>query len=351
MEFAARVDEMEREDADLERVGLVTALFGDAGADLDIVARFVQGRVVPAHDGTKLDVGPSLCYEALAKAAGPNVSAADVEERLAAVGEIGTVAEELDLGGQQGLVAFGAGDDEGLTVAEADAQLGELAAAEGAGSTDRKLDALFGLFTRTEPLEARFLARLVLGEMRVGVGEGAVRDAIAEAFEVPVAAVERAIQVSNDCGLVAETARDGGEEGLAAVRLEVGRPVKAMLAQAGTAVDALEEWGSAAVETDVEYKTDEYGIDVDDVAPAYTSQRCGHDECGFTHEDNRDGDEFECLKCGKQLHSDYNAARNVGWRPVRHWLKSGAERATSQLALKSGTLNANGRFQPTALRG
>ena len=97
-------------------------------------------------------------------------------------------------------------------------------------------------------------------------------------------------------------------------------------------------------------QAEEYGIDVDDVAPAYTSQRCSHGECGFTHEDNRDGDEFECLKCGKQLHSDYNAARNIGWRLVQHWLKSGAERATSQLALKSGTLNANGRFRPTALR-
>jgi transposase len=57
------------------------------------------------------------------------------------------------------------------------------------------------------------------------------------------------------------------------------------------------------------------------------------------------------LKCGKELHSDYNAARNVEWRLVQHWLKSGAERATSQLALNSGTLNANGRFRPTELLG
>jgi IS605 OrfB family transposase len=111
-----------------------------------------------------------------------------------------------------------------------------------------------------------------------------------------------------------------------------------------------QQWAFRELQRHVEYKAEEHGIDVDDVNPAYTSQRCSHGECGFTHEDNRDGDEFECLKCGKQLHSDYNAARNIGWRLVQHWLKSGAGRANSQVALKSGTLNANGRFRPTALR-
>jgi DNA ligase-1 len=248
-EFAARAAEIEAEPADLETVALVADLLADAGDDLAVVARFVQGRVFPAHDGTKLEVGPSLCYEALARAAGPNVTAADVEDRLAEVGEIGAVAEELDLGGQRGLTAFGSDDESALTVAVVDRELRNLAAAAGSGSTDTKVDTLFGLFNRAEPLEARFLTRLVLGEMRVGVGEGTVRDAVGEAFEVPVAAVERALQVSNDCGLVAEIAREEGESGLADVRLRVGRPVQAMLAQAGTAVDALEEWGSAAVET------------------------------------------------------------------------------------------------------
>ena len=111
-----------------------------------------------------------------------------------------------------------------------------------------------------------------------------------------------------------------------------------------------QQWAFRELQRHVEYKAEEYGIDVDDVAPAYTSQRCSHSECGFTHEGNRERDEFECLKCGKELHADYNAARNVGWRLVQHWLKSGAGRANSQVALKSGTVNANGRFRPTALR-
>ncbi|MFD1595140.1 ATP-dependent DNA ligase, partial [Haloplanus litoreus] len=116
-------------------------------------------------------------------------------------------------------------------------------------SQDRKVDALFGLFNRATPVAARYLARIVLSEMRIGVGEGTIRDAVAEAFDVPVDAVERALQVTNDYGAVAVRARDDGAGGLDDFDLSVGRPVRAMLAQTGTAVDAVEAWDAVAVET------------------------------------------------------------------------------------------------------
>ena len=246
-EFAARAAEIEAEDADLEIVRLVAALLADANDDLATIARFVQGRVFPAWESRTLDVGPNLCYEAIARAAGPNVTAADVEERLAERGEIGEVAASYEFGGQQGLAAFGGGTDD-LTVGEVDEQLRALAAASGSGSQERKLDTLFGLFNRCSPEEARYLSRLILSEMRIGVGAGTVRDAIGDAFDVPAGELERALQVSNDYGHVAEVARETGQEGLAGITLEIGRPVQAMLAQTGTVVDALEDWGEAAVE-------------------------------------------------------------------------------------------------------
>ncbi|TKX86505.1 ATP-dependent DNA ligase [Halorubrum sp. SS5] len=280
MEFAALAERAERvaaNDGDIETTLAVADLLADAGGaaddgstdDLPVVVRFLLGRVFPAHDTRTLDVGPALCREAIARAAGQNVSAADVEDRLAERGEIGAIAAEYDLGGQRGLAAFGSGRD-ALTVAALDEELRDLAAASGEGSESRKRDALFGLFTRCSPSEAAFLARLVLGEMRLGVGEGTVRDAIAEAFlaspataeessndedpelvapEAAVAAVERALQVTNDYGRVAIRARDEGVAGLREESLRVGRPVQAMLAQAGTATDALDAFGEVAVET------------------------------------------------------------------------------------------------------
>src|SRR6056297_585789 len=215
----------------------VASLFTAADDELSIVARFVQGRVFPAWASITLDIGPSLCYTAIARAAGPNVSADDVEARLADRGEIGAVAESYEFGDQQGLAAFGSGSTSGLTVDEVDSELRALADANGSGSQDRKVDLLFGLFRQCSTLEARYLARLVLGGMRIGVGEGTVRDAIAEAFDQPTEAVSRALQVTNDYGEVAAVARDDGQRGLDSLELVLGRPVQSMLAQAGAAAE------------------------------------------------------------------------------------------------------------------
>jgi DNA ligase 1 len=263
-EFAERAGDIEELSADTDIIEAVTDLLAAANDDLEVLARFVQGRVFPAWDSTTLDIGPNYCYEAIARAAGRNVSADDVEDELAELGDIGAVAASYDFGGQQGLATFGGGRND-LTVAAVADELRAVARAEGSGSRETKIDILFGLFNRTSSQEARYLARLVLSEMRIGVGEGTVRDAIAGAFDVPVESVERALQVSNDYGRVARVARDEGETGLDAMQLEVGRPVQAMLAQAGTVTDALDDWGEAGVEWKFDGARVQLHYDGDDV--------------------------------------------------------------------------------------
>ncbi|AKH97983.1 ATP-dependent DNA ligase LigA [Halanaeroarchaeum sulfurireducens] len=266
-EFADRAAAVEAASADTEITHLVADLFEAADDDLSIVARYVQGRVLPGHDETTLNVGPNNCYAAIARAAGQNVDADDVEATVADLGDVGDVAAAYDFGTQRGLSAFGTGDEESLTVGGVHAELETLANASGPGSTDEKVTILFGLFNRCSSTEARYLARLVLSEMRIGVGAGTVRDAIIEAFDVSAEAVERALQVSNDYGLVAETARDDPDR-LDEISLEIGRPVQAMLAQAGTAGDALSAWGETVVET--KYDGARVQIHVDDGVDIYS---------------------------------------------------------------------------------
>jgi len=112
-----------------------------------------------------------------------------------------------------------------------------------------------------------------------------------------------------------------------------------------------QQWAFRKLGRQITYKAKAEGVGVEIVNPAYTSQQCSHTECGFTHDDNRDGDEFACLKCGKELHSDYNAARNIAARYLRNRRKTGSGGATNHLALKSGTVNGSGDFTPTASRG
>ena len=96
----------------------------------------------------------------------------------------------------------------------------------------------------------------------------------------------------------------------------------------------------------VSYKAPEKGVSVEQVEPDHTSQRCSRTDCGFTHDDNRDGEHFCCQKCGYEVNADYNGAKNVGLRYARkrrHRLRSsptsGSGDAEVDLRVNGGTLN------------
>jgi transposase, IS605 OrfB family, central region len=113
-----------------------------------------------------------------------------------------------------------------------------------------------------------------------------------------------------------------------------------------------QQWAYAKFVELVDYKIEPTMLFVDFVNPAYTSQRCSH--CGFTHEDNRDDKQFNCQDCGYEANADYNAAKNIAVRYCGHIHRGQKSRdgwATSQLALKSGTLNVNGDYTPAELLG
>ncbi|RQG93421.1 RNA-guided endonuclease InsQ/TnpB family protein [Natrarchaeobius chitinivorans] len=113
-----------------------------------------------------------------------------------------------------------------------------------------------------------------------------------------------------------------------------------------------QQWAYARFVELVEYKVESTALFVDTVNPAYTSQRCSC--CGFTHENNRNDKQFECVDCGYEVNADYNAAKNIANRYcgyIHRGQKSRGGWATSQLALKSGTLNVNGAYTPAELLG
>ncbi|MFC6993915.1 RNA-guided endonuclease InsQ/TnpB family protein [Haladaptatus sp. GCM10025707] len=95
-----------------------------------------------------------------------------------------------------------------------------------------------------------------------------------------------------------------------------------------------------------EYKAEIFGINVEQVSPAYTSQRCS--SCGFTHESNRRSKhQFVCQKCEYELNADYNASKNIArklLKKLHSGQKSSSGGAPCQCALTSGTLNLNGDF-------
>jgi len=95
-----------------------------------------------------------------------------------------------------------------------------------------------------------------------------------------------------------------------------------------------------------EYKAVEQGIEVVQVDPRNTSNRCS--TCGFTHDDNRQQESFECQQCGYENHADYNAAKNVGLQYLRRRQSAGDGGAPVDVRLNRGTLNVSGEYNPPA---
>jgi DNA ligase-1 len=146
-----------------------------------------------------------------------------------------------------------------LTVADVDAAFEAIAGTGGKGSAARRTELLGALFGAATVAEQRFLLHLLTGELRQGALEGVMLDAIASAGGVPGDAVRRAFMLSGRLPATAAAAMAGGREALAGFGLELGRPVRPMLASpAESLAEALVELGSCAVE----YKLDGARIQV-----------------------------------------------------------------------------------------
>ncbi|MCW2932496.1 MAG: ATP-dependent ligase [Actinomycetia bacterium] len=141
-----------------------------------------------------------------------------------------------------------------LTVAEVDAAFTLIGSAAGKGSAAERKRLVHELFGRATADEQYFLVRLLSGELRQGALDGVMTDAVAKAAGVPVADVRRAVMLSGSLPSAAQAALGGGSEALASFGLQVGRPVKPMLAASEpTIADALARVGGQAA---IEWKLD-----------------------------------------------------------------------------------------------
>ena len=165
-----------------------------------------------------------------------------VIEKINTTGDAGRAVEEL-LSIKSQTTFF----HEDLDLVRVYTELIAIAELEGKKSQREKLLAVRRLLGNAHPLEGRYLARIMLEELRIGVGEGSVREAIARAFLVDSALVEHAMQALNDAGEVARLARLG-PDALREVRITLFHPVRMMLAQQGTIPDMIQEHGQIAAE-------------------------------------------------------------------------------------------------------
>jgi DNA ligase-1 len=243
-EFAEFCSVIEKISSTLELTARISAFIKKIEDDNDLynVILFLMGRVYPTWDERELGVGVGLIYEALKVVSG--VDKKKIEQLVREYGDLGLVAEKLVKGKSQ-MTLFA----EELTIARVRDIFDKIASLEGEGSQKRKVMLLTDLYVSATPVEARYLTRLMLGEMRLGVGEGVIRDAIARAWIVDPELVERAYTITNDLGRVAVVAKNKGKEGLKELKIELHVPVRMMLAQVAESInEAIREMKRVAVE-------------------------------------------------------------------------------------------------------
>ncbi len=184
---------------------------------LAFVTRFLTGTMLATDDDRTLGAGGRLVFEAAASVSG--MSNAELGARARKAGDLGTAIGEAI---EESLARRA--PPVGLRLEDAERVALELAET---GSRAEKLLSLSWAFERCSALEARYLARAILGEMRVGAKEGIVEDAIAKAFGVKLAEVRRAAGLVTDMGELARLAAHGR---LDEARVALGRPLGFMLA-------------------------------------------------------------------------------------------------------------------------
>jgi DNA ligase-1 len=234
----------------LDMTGLVSELFSlVTSEELPIVTHFVMGEVFPAWTDEEVGLGTGILINALSRSSGLSIK--EIEDIVRETGDIGKTTVKALGKVSKGQVTFSSFLDSPaeLSIMEVFERFRDIAHATGKGSQTSKIKHLQYLFNSASVEEVSYIARLAIEDMRIGVGEGIVRDAIAKAFNVPVASVERGYMLTNDMGLVAVTAKEGGNEALLNLGLQVGRPIKLMLAQVTPDIEtAIRELGVVAAE-------------------------------------------------------------------------------------------------------
>lgn len=193
---------------------------------------FLRGRVFPDYDQREFGISTQLVIKAIARGAG--IDSGKVVERFRKIGDLGDVAEEfMDKGRQKTLFSGRLGVDKVFT------NLRKLVEIEGKGAVDRKLSLIIELLSSASGKESKYIIRTLLNDLRVGVADAILRDAIAQAYfpdDGMSEKIESAYDSVNDFAYVLHLA-EKGKSALDKVEIIVGKPLKVMLPVKVTDID------------------------------------------------------------------------------------------------------------------
>jgi DNA ligase-1 len=235
----------------LEMTDLLVQLLKATPKELiEKVAYLTQGRIYPDFVNVEIGIAEKSAIKALARASGRKES--EIEESIKKTGDIGETAQEFIA--QKKQASF---FQQPLTVQKVYETFDKIAKASGSGAVDLKLSHLAGLLANATPLEAKYIMRTATGNLRLGIADMTVLDALAIAYgggKETREHIERAYNICSDLGRVARTVAEEGIEGIKKFQVIVNEPIRPMLAERlSSPEEILEKLGGKCI---AEYKYD-----------------------------------------------------------------------------------------------
>lgn len=257
--FSEYLSRMEGTAGRLELAAQLSGLLRElAPSETPAALYMVQGQLLPPFAGEPMGMAARLLLRAMERALGHQGEkgrSRDLDALLAEVGDPGLLAERLKMGREHGHMDL-SGIYESLL---------EISRLSGSGSQDEKISRLSSLFQGVSSLSSRYLARFVMGRLRLGIGDSTIIDALARTVLLTPAEdekawktemkrvrqrVEGAYNLCSDLGRVGEVLRREGIEGLRSIRPSVGYPIRmALCERLGSGAEIIEKLGRVAVES------------------------------------------------------------------------------------------------------
>lgn len=242
MKFHKLVEYFERLEATtkrLEMFDILSELFKESNADdIDKIIYLSQGQLLPPFHGLEMGMSEKLLIRAISDAA--NTPTKKVEDVFQHTGDLGKTAGELIKN-----------KGENLTVRKVYEELTAIARTSGTGSVEKKIGLLSSLLKGVSPEEAKYIARFVIGRLRLGIGDPTVLEALAlaQGDRTLRPELERAYNFCSDLGLVAKTLLEKGIGGVNKFHVIVGYPIRmALCERLPSSEEIIEKIGEAAIE-------------------------------------------------------------------------------------------------------
>ncbi|HZJ18124.1 MAG TPA: ATP-dependent DNA ligase [Patescibacteria group bacterium] len=253
-ELSKYFEKMEETSSRLSLIDILSELFKSVKSadELEKITYLIQGRIAPFFEATEIGMADKMVAKSIAR------SFKSTQEKVLKlyqeIGDMGKVADKLSR--EQDTKS------EKLSVLEVFENLTKIAETSGEGSVEIKQNLLSDILQKMDPLSARYLVRIPLGNLRLGIGDPTVLDGLAKAIlgnKSKRKLLEGAYNRTSDLGLIAKTLKTHGLLVVEKLDIQIGKPIRSELCER---LPTPEKTIEKMEKVDAQYKYDGFRVQI-----------------------------------------------------------------------------------------